>query len=102
MIVSETLEELGYQIHEAIDGVAALALLRSGASVDLLLSDVGLPGGMDGWHLAEQATTINGSLKTLLIIGYLQNDDLKLGKHVLTKPFTLKELGVRVGELLAG
>ncbi|MFK0310396.1 ATP-binding protein [Pseudomonas sp. NPDC090233] len=102
MIVSETLEDLGYQIHEAADGVAALALLRSGASIDLLLSDVGLPGGMDGWQLAEQATTINGSLKTLFITGYLQDDDLKVGKHVLTKPFTLKALGVRVGELLAG
>ncbi|MFJ4067372.1 ATP-binding protein [Pseudomonas sp. NPDC089996] len=101
MVVAETLEELGYQVLQAADGAAALELLRSGVRVDLLLSDVGLPGEMDGWQLAEKALGLNGALKTLFVTGYVQASELAAGRPVLSKPFTLQALGSRVGELLA-
>jgi len=97
IILQETLEEQGYQVLQAGDGVVALELLRSGGDVDLLVSDVGLPGAMDGWQLAEQATAIQPALKTMFITGYVQ----AAGRQVLTKPFTLHAFASRVTELLA-
>jgi len=97
LILSETLEEQGYQVLQAGGGVAALELLRSGASVDLLVTDVGLPGAMDGWQLADQATAIQPCLKAMFITGYVQ----AAGRQVLTKPFTLHAFASRVTELLA-
>ncbi|MFJ4156193.1 ATP-binding protein [Pseudomonas sp. NPDC089752] len=100
MVVAETLQDLGYEVLEVGEAAAAIELLRSGVNIDLLISDIGLPGGMDGWQLAEQAVGLDSSLKTLFITGYLQASELAAGRHVLIKPFTLESLGMRVGELL--
>ncbi len=106
MAVSEELGDLGYTVLEAIDGKTALRALQSGAHVDLLLTDVGLPGGMNGRQIADAARTTIPNLKVLFITGYAENamignGQLEPGMAVLTKPFALDELGVRIREMLS-
>ena len=107
MLVVEVLHELGYKALEAGDAVAALKLLESDARVDLLVSDVGLPGGMNGRQVADRARTIRPDLKVLFITGYAENVLLRDGhlEHnmsVLTKPFSVQTLVTTIRDLLAG
>jgi CheY-like chemotaxis protein len=106
MLVKEVLEELGYAAIEAADSNSGLAVLRSDARVDLLVTDVGLPGGMNGRQMADVARTGRPDLKVLFITGYaenavLGNGHLDSGMHVMTKPFTLEALAGRIKELIA-
>ncbi|MDO9609990.1 MAG: PAS domain-containing protein [Brevundimonas sp.] len=106
MLVSEGLSELGYDFIEAEDGRAGLAVLRSGRSIDLLITDVGLPGGMNGRQLADAARVRQPGLKVLFITGYaetsvLSGGDLEAGMRILTKPFELKQLAQRVEAILS-
>lgn len=106
MLLADVLAEAGYTVAEAGDGSAALALLRSDMPIDLLLSDVGLPGGLNGRQLAEAGMQLRPALKTLFITGYAEswgigNQQLKPGMHVLAKPFAVTVLVERVRELLA-
>ncbi len=101
MLVAEVLQESGYAPIEAIDGPAALQILRGNRRIDLLLTDVGLPGGMNGRQLADAARTMRAGLKVLFITGYAETavvaqDYLEHGMHVLTKPFTMNELAARI------
>jgi CheY-like chemotaxis protein len=80
--------------------------LRSDVHIDLLVTDVGLPGGMNGRQLAEAGLQLRPQLKTLFITGYAESavfggGQLEDGMHVLTKPFAVDALGGRVRELLA-
>ncbi len=107
MLVAEVLGDLGYQVIEAAAGAAGLELLRSDARIDLLITDVGLPGGMDGRQLAEAARTARPDLKVLFITGYAEpaaigDGPLDAGMQVLTKPFPLDRLVSRIRELLDG
>ena len=107
MLVVEVLEDLGYVAIEAGDGAAGLDILHSGVRLDLLVTDVGLPGGMNGREVAEAARLARPDLKVLFITGYAENavlshGDLDAGMHVLTKPFALEALASRINELLAG
>jgi PAS domain S-box-containing protein len=106
MFVVDHLEEAGYVALEAEDGSAALQLLNSSKKIDLLISDVGLPGGMNGRQLADAARVARPKLKILFITGYAENavlshGHLEPGMHVLTKPFTVDALARRIGQLLA-
>jgi PAS domain S-box-containing protein len=106
MLLSETLGELGYQVLEAHDGASSLAVLRSGEHIDLLVTDVGLPGGMNGRQVADAARTMRPDLKVLFVTGYAENvvlsgDVLDLRTRVLTKPFAMTVLADRVRELIA-
>ncbi|MFN6980362.1 MAG: PAS domain-containing protein [Brevundimonas sp.] len=106
MLVSEGLSELGYDFIEAEDGRAGLAVLSSGRSIDLLITDVGLPGGMNGRQLADAARVRQPGLKVLFITGYaetsvLSGGDLEAGMRILTKPFELKQLAQRVEAILS-
>ena len=106
MIAVEALEEQGYRVLEAENGRAALDILDSGGSIDLLVTDVGLPGGINGRQVAEAAQVKRPGLKVLFITGYAENavlnhDHLARGMQVLTKPFKMEELVTRVGELIA-
>ena len=106
MLVSEVLEDLGYTAIEAAEGTAALRILQSGRSVDLLVTDVGLPGGMNGRQLAAAGRDLRPELKVLFVTGYAENavlshGHLDPGMHVLTKPFTLQALATRIKDLLA-
>ena len=105
MLVSETLADLGYATLEAADAAAALKLLEGDRPVDLLVTDVGLPG-MNGRQLADAVRTRRPDLKVLFITGYAENavlnhDHLEPGMHVLTKPFALEALASRIKALVA-
>ena len=106
MIAAEQLEELGYRVIEAGDAVEATALLRQGGQLALLVTDVGLPGGMNGRQLAEAARQLQPGLPVLFITGYAENavlnhGHLDHGMHVLTKPFTMEALAKKVKELIS-
>jgi PAS domain S-box-containing protein len=105
MLITEVLEELGYAAVEAADGASGLTVLRSDARIDLLVSDVGLPGGMNGRQLADAARRFRPSLKVLFITGYaehavLQSGNLEPGMQVLTKPFALEKLAERIKTII--
>ncbi len=106
LLLSEVLQELGYTVVEAGDSVAGLGLLQSAARIDLLISDVGLPGGMNGRQMADAGRAHRPGLKVLFITGFAENallDDrhLEAGMAVLTKPFSVSVLTARVKELIA-
>jgi PAS domain S-box-containing protein len=105
MLIAEVLEELGYPSIEAEDGVAGLEILQANSRVDLLISDVGLPGGINGRQLADAGLSLRPELKVLFITGYaettaLRGGDLRAGMHVLTKPFDLDTLANRIQDIL--
>ena len=101
--VAEHLRELGYTVLEASDGFTALRLLRSGAHADVLVTDVGLPGGLNGRQVAEAARECRLALPVLFITGYAGtalDDFLGPGMEVIGKPFTLDALAARLRVLL--
>ncbi|MHB9879873.1 PAS domain S-box protein [Pacificimonas sp. ICDLI1SI03] len=105
MLISEVLTDLGYVALEAGDGAAGLKILDSDQRIDLLVTDVGLPGGMNGRQVAEAARKVRPDLKVLFITGYAENavlshGHLDPGMHVLTKPFVMDVLAARVRELI--
>jgi PAS domain S-box-containing protein len=102
---AEVLRELGYQVLEASDGPSALAHLKSNRSIDLLFTDVVLPGGLSGADLAKEAARLKPNLKTLFTTGYARNaivhhGRLDPGVELLTKPFSYADLAARVRDLL--
>jgi len=104
MLVAETLAEMGYRILEAEEGMAALQILRSNVPVDLLITDMGLPGGINGRQVADGGRALRPGLRVLFITGYaenaLSNDGrLEAGMQLLTKPFSMEVLATRVREL---
>ncbi len=106
MLVMEVLEDLGYAAIEAADGASGLHVLQSDARVDLLVTDVGLPGGMNGRQMADAARIGHPDLKVLFITGYAENAVvgnglLDHGMHVMTKPFALEALASRIRELIS-
>ncbi len=106
ILVAEVLEELGYATLQADAGSRGLELLRSPARIDLLVTDVGLPGGMNGRQLADAARALRPGLQVLFITGYAENTvlgegDLEPGMHVMTKPFLMDALATRIRDILA-
>ena len=107
MIVRETLSDLDYIILSAESGQAGLDIVASGVRIDLLLTDVGLPGGMNGRQLADAARKQRPGLKVLFITGYTENavaSDgwMQEGMQVMTKPFALNTLAAKVQSILSG
>ena len=105
MLVTEVLEDLGYTAVEAGDGAAGLQILRSGVRIDLLITDVGLPGGMNGRQVADAGRAVRPGLKVLFITGYAENavvgnGRLDPGMHVLTKPFAMEALASRIRDII--
>jgi CheY-like chemotaxis protein len=105
LLVVEVLEELGYVPLEAVDAASGLRVLRSAARIDLLVTDVGLPGGMNGRQLADAARQIRPGLKVLFITGYAQNAAigngiLEPGMAMLSKPFALDALGAKIHKMI--
>ncbi|MGI4855405.1 MAG: response regulator [Janthinobacterium lividum] len=105
MLVAEVLGESGYTVIEAGSGPEGLAALQSHARIDLLITDVGLPGGLNGRQVADAARALQADLKVLFITGYAENavlshGHLDSGTQVLTKPFAMDALASRVKTLL--
>jgi PAS domain S-box-containing protein len=104
-VILEMLGEQGYRTLEAIDGPSGLKILRTEARVDLLVTDVGLPG-MNGRQLADQARETRPDLKILFITGYAENvamagGFLQPGMEMITKPFDLDNLSRRVRAMIS-
>lgn len=103
----EVLRELGYRVLEAHDGPSALRLLERQARVDLLFSDVVLPGGLTGAQVAAQAKALRPGLKVLFTTGYARNaiihhGRLDKGVQLITKPFSASDLAARIRDVLDG
>ncbi len=106
MLVVDALAEQGHACLEAPDGAAGLRILQSNARVDLLITDVGLPGGLNGRQVADAARALRPDLKVLFITGYAENavlnhGHIEHGMEVLTKPFAIGDLSLRVDRMLA-
>jgi len=107
MLIADVLEELGYESEEAADGKAALKVLEGERHLDLLITDIGLPGGMNGTQLADAALMMRPELKVLFITGYAEqsvigNAKQRPGAHVVTKPFAMEALAGQIREIIAG
>ena len=105
MLISDVLREAGYRMLEAGDGPAGLKVLQSETRVDLLITDVGLPGGFNGRQVADAARLGRPDLKVLFITGYAENavvgnGHLEPGMQVITKPFPMTALALRVREII--
>ncbi|WP_223655847.1 PAS domain-containing protein [Halopseudomonas nanhaiensis] len=105
MLLREALGDNGYTLIEAADSVAGLKLLRSDVHIDLLITDVGLPGGMNGRQMADAGLEVRPDLKVLFITGYAESvvfgsSNLPSGMQVLTKPFAVDLLSARVRQML--
>jgi CheY-like chemotaxis protein len=105
MLVAEVLAESGFAVIEAPDGPTGLRVLESNARIDLLITDVGLPGGMNGRQVADAARVSRPDLKVLFITGYAENavigrGRLDNGMFVLTKPFQMEVLAERIREIV--
>ena len=102
---ADSLRDLGYRVLEAPDGQAALRLLDRHPRVDLLFTDVVLPGGMTGAQIAVQAKALRPSLKVLFTTGYARNaiihhGRLDKGVQLIVKPFTFTELAAKIRDVL--
>ena len=105
MLVTEVLEDFGYTSIEAADGPSGLKILRSHARIDLLITDVGLPGGINGRQVADAGRAVRPGLKILFITGYAENavvanGYLEPGMHLLTKPFSMEMLASRIKDTI--
>jgi PAS domain S-box-containing protein len=105
-VILEMLGEQGYRTLEAVDGPSGLRILRNPERIDLLVTDVGLPG-MNGRQLADQAREIRPNLRILFITGYAESvaiadGFLQPGMEMITKPFDLDHLSQRVRAMVAG
>lgn len=106
MLVAEVLEEAGYTAFEA-DGPTGLRMLQSTARIDLLITDVQMPAGMNGRQLAAAGRAGRPELRVLFITGYAEataiaNGELDAGMQVLTKPFTIDALSRKIRNIVAG
>jgi CheY-like chemotaxis protein len=99
------LRELGYGVAEASTAKAALAILENSERLDLLLTDVVMPGDLNGRELAEEAVKLRNGLRVLFMTGYsrdaiIRHGRLDAGVHLIGKPFSFQELAAKVRDRL--
>ncbi len=107
MLIVEVLSEAGYSALEAEDGPSGLKILESGVRIDLLVTDVGLPGGMNGRQVADAARASRPDLKVLFVTGFAENaavgnGHLDVGMEVMTKPFAIAQLANKISQMIDG
>ncbi|NLS00427.1 response regulator [Rhizobium sp. P38BS-XIX] len=107
MVAVEILEELGYSVLEADDAPSALKIFRARPDIDLIVTDVGLPNGMNGRQLADAVRIDRPDFPILFVTGYAENavlnhGHLDRGMQVLTKPFASDVFARRVADLVGG
>ncbi len=105
MLIAEVLEDAGYSTIEAPDGPSGLRVLQSARRIDLLVTDVGLPGGMNGRQVANAARLLRPQLKVLFITGFAENaaitdPDREKGTLMVAKPFAMDALARKIRELI--
>ena len=105
MLIAEVLTENHYRLLDAVDGPSALRVLEARQRIDLMVTDVGLPGGMNGRQLADAARQMRPELRILFITGYAENavvgnGHLEPGMAVLAKPFAMSSFANKVREIL--
>ena len=105
MLITDVLEEAGYRVITAPDGPSGLKILQSDVRIDLLVTDVGLPGGVNGRQVADGGRVSRPNLKVLFVTGYAENavvgnGHLDAGMQVITKPFAMAALGARVRDMI--
>jgi len=106
MLISDVLIDLGYAVKVAWNGPSALQTLSAHDRVDLLVTDVGMPGGMNGRQLADAAREQRPGLKVLFITGYADTilsgkGLLGTGMAVMTKPFAISDLAAKIRDMMA-
>jgi PAS domain S-box-containing protein len=104
LLIGEVLRELGYACLEAADGQVALPLITSNVRLDLMITDVGLPG-LNGRQVAEIARQYRPDLRILFVTGYAEHATergrfLGPGMQMITKPFALDALAVKIREMI--
>jgi CheY-like chemotaxis protein len=107
LLAVDVLQDAGYRVLEAADGAAGLKMLRTDARIDLLITDVGLPGGMNGRQVADAGRALRPQLKVLFITGYAENafvgnGHLEPGMQVITKPFAIDAFAHKVRAMIDG
>jgi PAS domain S-box-containing protein len=99
-----TLRDLGYEVREASDAAEALVVLRQAGDLDLLFTDVVLPGATNGAELAREARKLRPRMKVLLTTGYarsaLDDADVQPPLELISKPFSVERLAIRLRQLL--
>ena len=103
-LMCEVLQEAGYTVATAEDGPSGLRILETTGRVDMLITDVGLPGGLNGRQVADAARVTRPELKVLFITGYAEkaavgNGMLEPGMQLLTKPFDIAAFANKVKEM---
>ncbi|MEO8925567.1 MAG: response regulator [Caulobacteraceae bacterium] len=106
LLIVEVLHDLGYRVLEAADGTEGLAILRSAERIDLLVTDIGLPG-LNGRQIAQAARAHRPNLKVLFMTGYAQDAAhpagfLEPGMAMITKPFAMEALAARIRGMIEG
>ncbi len=106
-VIVEVLAELGYTVLEAGNSQSGLHILESLSRIDLLLTDVGLPGGMNGRQLADAARERRPGLKILFLTGYAESvaardGRMEPGMEIMSKPFALDKLAAKIVEMIRG
>ncbi|WP_245477310.1 PAS domain S-box protein [Bradyrhizobium guangzhouense] len=104
--VIQRVEALGYRVVAAVNGKEALQRLRADPRIDMLFTDIVMPGGMSGWELAEQARRVRPGLPVLFTSGYALETLVEQGRvqaHavILTKPYRKAELAQRLRDAFA-
>ena len=105
-LMHEILADAGYRVLEARNGPLGVQLLQSDERIDLLITDVGLPGGLNGRQVADAGRIARPALKVLFVTGYAANaavgaGHMDAGMAVLTKPFNILDLERRVREMIS-
>ena len=106
MMLVDFLEETGYRVFEARDAKGALQFIDGVEPIDLMLTDIGLPGGTNGRQLADMARKLRPHLPIVFATGYSGNDEVMLGTmsagmDIVAKPVSLDSLGAKIVKMIA-
>ena len=106
MLAVEVLSNLGYEVIEVPSGATGLEVLQSDRRIDLLVTDVGLPGGMSGRQVADAARALRPDLGVLFITGYAESHAIRTGRlapgmEVMTKPFSMEALVEKIKKMIS-